>query len=470
MDRPAELGGDAPPWPGAPRPGDVWAALSYAAAGDVDALRVLVARDERLACVEFEGTRPLHLAVREGRGAVLRFLLEAGADPRDVTARGDDLVTVARDRGLEAIAAALRAAGAEASARPSVEERWRAAFAPLDLALWTGPFWNVRGDLAEARRLAGEEPDAVVAAALGDAQRVRALLDEDPARANRARATGKRPLSAAVEFRQSGIARLLLEHGADPNLPEGAMAPRGSALHAAARLGDAALVEALLAHGADPNAWIDSSGSATYAAATPELRARLLAAGGRLSPYDLVWLGADEEALRAVAADPAAAHAGCGTVFAAACTLGKSALVQRLLDAGARVPAQVNGCRSYLLERPELLARLLESGMRADLPDWQGATLLHEACARDRRGRPRPARVACAELLLTAGATLEARDDDLRSRPMAWAARAGLADMVALLLERGAAPVHPGDAPWTTPRAWATRRGHADVSALLAAG
>ncbi len=467
MQRPLALGSTEPPWPGGLRPVDSWTVMNSAAQGDLDALRVLLGRDARLANVEFQGTRPLHLAVREGHGDAVRLLLDAGADPLDITVRNDDLVTVARDRGHDSLAEVLQAAGARARTRPNVEERWRAAFTPLDLALWTGPFWNVRGDLDTARRLAGDEPDVVIAAALGNAERVLTLIDDVPARVNEPRATGKRPLSASVEFEHAHITRLLLERGADPNLPEGEMAPRGSALHAAARLGHAALVDTLLAHGADPNTFIDSSGSATYAAATPELRARLVAAGGRLAPYDLVWLGEHDEAIRAVVADPTSAQEGCGTVFAALCTLGMDALMQRMLDAGARMPAQVNGCRSYLLEHPRMLERLLGSGMDPELRDWQGATLLHEACARDRRARPRPERIACAALLLDAGATLEAYDADLCSRPLAWAAREGLADMVDLLLERGAAPTCSSDRPWASPLAWATRRGHAGVVARL---
>jgi hypothetical protein len=57
-------------------------------------------------------------------------------------------------------------------------------------------------------------------------------------------------------------------------------------------------VELLLAHGADPNSHIDSSGSATYAARTRELRALLVAHGGTLDTYDLVWLGEDDEVVR----------------------------------------------------------------------------------------------------------------------------------------------------------------------------
>ena len=111
------------------------------------------------------------------------------------------------------------------------------------------------------------------------------------------------------------------------------------ALHAAARGGNRALVELLLAHGADPNFTIDSSGSATWAAGTPELRQLLIDRGGRLDCYDLVFLDEDDEALRRVTADPAEANAGCGGVLAAACTLGKRELVT-----GCWPPAR--GCRA----------------------------------------------------------------------------------------------------------------------------
>jgi ankyrin repeat protein len=239
------------------------------------------------------------------------------------------------------------------------------------------------------------------------------------------------------------------------------------ALHAAARAGDRQLVELLLAARADPNSHLDSSGNAVYVARTPELRAVLMAHGGTLDPYDLVWLGEDDEAVRRVSADPSAANAGCGGVLAAACTLGKRELVIRLLDAGARVPPVVNDCRSYLFSDPGTLPLLLESGMDPNLPNWLHATPLHDLCARDGRGRPRQHRAECAAILLGAGASISARDEDYRSTPLAWAARYDLPDMVELLLSRGAAVNLPDDEPWATPLAWATRRGHARVAEIL---
>ena len=247
----------------------------------------------------------------------------------------------------------------------------------------------------------------------------------------------------------------------------GAIAPRGTALHVAAHAGDRPLVELLLSHGADPNGTIDSSGSATYIAKTPKLRALLVAHGGTLDPYDLVWLGEDDEVVRRVSADPSSANTGCGGVFAAACKQGNRDLVVRLLDAGARVPSVVTACRSYLLSDPGLLRLLLASGMDPDLPNWQLATPLHDLCGRDGRGRPRPHSKECATILLDAGATISAKDEDYRSTPLAWAARNDLPEMIKLLLARGAATNLADDEPWATPLAWAARRGHQRVAQIL---
>ena len=505
MIKPDELASERPYQPWMSRGCDVWDAICAAESGDADALRRILERDGNL----YRYSQPIHFAVREGHVEAVRVLLDAGADPTQVGMSGDDLVTVARDRGHDAVAQLLedvlvqrrrsmpadtdhpihiaaeagdvalvrqllddnpklielsdRAGGTPlhravaASAREVVElllDRGAdinavhgaghgsasgyppAGLQPIDLALWLDNYWGVHGDIDMARLLLdrGVDYDLTIASALGDIDHVSSILEADSSRVNEARSCGKRALSSALQFGHRDIVELLLERGADPNLPEGENAPRGSALHIASRAGDRSMVELLLDHGADPNSWIDSSGSATYAARTPELRKLLIERGGMLDTYDLVWLGEDDEVVRRVAADPSSANSGCGGVFTAACTLGKRDLVVRLLEAGARVPPVLDACRSYLWEDPECLRLLLASGMNPDLPNWLRATPLHDLCFRDTRGRTRKHRNECATILLDAGATISARDDDYRSTPLAWAARNNIPDMVEFLL------------------------------------
>ena len=119
-----------------------------------------------------------------------------------------------------------------------------------------------RGDRDEAERLAeGKELDVFEAAALGRTDRLRELLDEEPARANAFGDDGFHPLGLACFFGHVDAARLLLERGADVNALARNEQIQTAAIHAATASGDAEsdettrfeLVKLLLEHGADPN-------------------------------------------------------------------------------------------------------------------------------------------------------------------------------------------------------------------------
>jgi ankyrin repeat protein len=119
-----------------------------------------------------------------------------------------------------------------------------------------------RGDRDEAERVAeGKELDVFEAAALGRTDRLRELLDEEPARANAFGDDGFHPLGLACFFGHVDAARLLLERGADVNALARNEQIQTAAIHAAAASGDAEsdettryeLVDLLLEHGADPN-------------------------------------------------------------------------------------------------------------------------------------------------------------------------------------------------------------------------
>jgi ankyrin repeat protein len=380
------------------------------------------------------GGTPLHRAVVGRARSVVALLLDRGASIHARYGADRPPFTSYPPQHSEPIDVAIW--GGACAVRPS----WRGALERARSWLMSGREDQPPCDRRTARLLLerGAAYDLTIAAALGDRERVAAMLEEDPSRIRESRPNMRRPLSAAVQFGHDAIARVLLERGADPTWPDADDSPRGAALHAAARAGNRPLVELLLAHGADPNGFVDSAGNAVFAAKTADIRALLVAHGGTLDPYDLVWLDEDDEVVRRVTADPASAYAGCGGVFTAVCTRGKRDLLLRLLDAGVRVPATPDGCRSYFLEQPDMLRLLLRrGGLHPDYTDASGCTLLHALCTRDERGRTMKHRTACAAILLDAGAAISAVDTQ-GATPLAHAARNNLPDMVEFLRRRGA--------------------------------
>jgi ankyrin repeat protein len=116
------------------------------------------------------------------------------------------------------------------------------------------------GDRDKAERMATDRELTVFeAAALGRADRTRELLDQDPALANAFGEDGFHPLGLACFFGHADAARLLLERGADVNALSRNEHIRTAAIHAAAASEGKdestryELVELALDHGADPN-------------------------------------------------------------------------------------------------------------------------------------------------------------------------------------------------------------------------
>jgi uncharacterized protein len=117
-----------------------------------------------------------------------------------------------------------------------------------------------RGDHDMVDELLAAEPKLNVfeAAAFGRSERLRELLDEDPSRANAFGDDGFHPLGLACFFGHLEAARLLLERGADVNALSTNEHVQTAAIHAAAAAaGDETtryeLVKLALEHGADPN-------------------------------------------------------------------------------------------------------------------------------------------------------------------------------------------------------------------------
>ena len=140
--------------------------------------------------------------------------------------------------------------------------------------------------------------------------------------------------------------------------------------------------------------------------------------------------------------------------LAAAASNGHEAFVRLMLRYQPDLPKRVT------VSRPRELAELLfEHGMDPNRPNWLRITPLHEFA--------RQGNVESAALFIDHGADLHARDVELCSTPLAYAAGFGRPLMVEFLLRRGARPNLPDDPAWATPLAWATRRGHAEIVRLL---
>lgn len=304
--------------------------------------------------------------------------------------------------------------------------------------------------------------DICTAAHTGNLDRVRELLDEDPSRVNRLDDYVSGYLGSGPPLRNAAarghleIVKLLLERGADPNLPEEGIAPRGAALYSAVYGRHFEVAKVLLANGANPNAELESSGDVLSIAmmnADNGMMELLCSHGAARRLHILAYYGDLQTAAAVLAAKPELADNE--EAFRNAAEEGHDAFVRLMLRYDPDLAKRV----TVAAKTRELTEFLFEQGMDPNTPNWLGATVLHHLA--------RSTNVEIAELFIDHGADLHARDEDICSTPLGVAAKYGNATMVELFLRRGAKPNLPDDPPWAKPLAWATRRGHADVAALL---
>lgn len=311
-------------------------------------------------------------------------------------------------------------------------------------------------------RTRGAYIDLNTAAHTGDIARVRQLLAEDPSMANRVGDHGGyylgagTPLQNAAATGRMEIVQLLLEHGADPNLPEEHIAPRGRGLYSAVYSGHYEIARLLLEKGANPNQPVESSADALSIAMMnkDQKMVDLLRSYGASREVGLQAYANDLEAAETVfAANPAMADNPEALCNAAG--NGNLEFVRLMLKYRPDLPRRVS-CMGTTNEITELL---FAHGMNPSHPNWLLITPLHQ-CARE-------GKLEEAALFIDHGADLTARDEDICSTPLGWAAKFGQVRMVEFLLSRGARPSLPDDPPWATPLAWATRRGHPRIVELL---
>src|SRR5258708_17496058 len=77
---------------------DVWELFCSCIAGDLEAVKRLLAKDPSLVRTQHAYRTPIYFAVRENQVELAAFLLDRGADPLGL-AVNDSLLQIARDRG-----------------------------------------------------------------------------------------------------------------------------------------------------------------------------------------------------------------------------------------------------------------------------------------------------------------------------------------------------------------------------------
>jgi ankyrin repeat protein len=508
---------------------DVWDMFCACIAGDLNTAKRLVDKDPAIVRCHYAYRKPLYFAVRENQLDVAAFLLERDPDPTGLAVH-DSLVDIARDRGYvemqellqttlarlhgasqkgEPVASAIRERDLP-KARTLLDEQPELLHAgdarsnqPIHWAVMTRQIPIVdellaRGADINAARADGARPiqltngdyhyrgwrdvpedvattpaemlahlrnrgaycDICTAASVGDLDRVRDLLDQDPSLANRVSeyvtyyVGSGAPLKNAAARGHIEIVKLLLERGADPNLPEEGIAPRGHALYSAVYNGHYEIARVLLENGAYPNPEVESSADALSIAIQRSDRKMidlLCSYGAARAVHLLAHYGDVQTAAAVFAANPALAD-DPGALGSAA---GNEAFLRLMLRYQPDLPKR----RAVAAGTRELNELLFAHGMNPSHPDWLGITPLHQFA---RKGD-----LENAAIFLDHGADINARDEDICSTPLAWAAKFGKNLMVEFLLRRGAKPKLPDDPPWATPLAWATRRGHHRIVELL---
>ena len=313
------------------------------------------------------------------------------------------------------------------------------------------------------------------------------------AKCSRQELEGKGVLEAAVKGNRPEVLRRLLDLGLDPDerTPAGPIAEQtwsaGGPLFQAVVLNRIGMARLLLERGADPNANVWTSGSPTYrayAAGNPELIALLEQYGGWIDAGSAGYARQTEIARKMLAGE-IDAHLEPNdfsgrTVAEQLLWGGASALCAEIVRMALE---QVDWPREdprwfWMLWRPVpghedynaqqqaeccecfrlILARC---GPHHRATDY-GQTMLHETVSRDHG-----VGVQLATILLDAGAHLDVRDDLLESTPLGWACRWGRVEMVKLFLARGADPVEADAKSWATPRAWAEKMQRREIVELL---
>lgn len=437
------------------------------------------------------GRTALHLAATSGRAATIQLLLDHGVD---VEARMEDdeqtPLHLAATEGRIDLVTTLIENGANPNAKDWSDETplYRAVLARnatlARLLLTHGADWAAdqeavqhiamtnRPNLVELLLESELELDMVTACSVGDIDRVLGLLEADPSLSRKSDDNGSTPLVAALRNGRDDIARLLLDHGADPNATD-ARYPRLTPLYYAVTDCGPETVGLLLEQGADVSVPTVLDRSVLFYAATRGSGASvelLIEHGAAINEAaTAAVLGRTQVVEDALEDDPKFAHMVVAnrTLFCWVALSGQTEVLGLLLAGGAEVdrPIRPNGPGEATLAfvagagRIEVMKVLLEHGADVNGEPENWTTPLAAAC--------RNGRLEVVELLIEHGADVEVGERMGQLRPLHLATVLNHPTVVTLLLEHGA-KVNVRD--WfygRTPLRWADATGNNEVAAIL---
>jgi ankyrin-2 len=427
--------------------------------GFADVAEVLLDRKADPNAANRFGERPLHLALRAGKLAVVELLLRRGADPNAVDHDGQTPLHLAcwvyKDR--PAYVQLLLDHGADVNARN------RSGDTPLRLV--------ARG--REAREVAdlllakGATQDLFTAAALGD-EAVLGRLLAGGAEPNATDSVHQTPLMWATEAQHPKTVATLLEHRADARLVN---SDGEAALHFAAWRPSVEIAKLLLDHGADPNAKTTMGTTPLHRAAATrrdvEMIRLLLDRGadpnlkendGEKPLYYALHEGQTEAARLLL-------ERGTTHTLITAVMCGNAPKVREFLAQGADPNHKGPGRRKPIhwaayFGRTELVKLFLDRGVSPDEPDGGYQRPLHLAASQGQ--------VEVAKLLLQRGArmTLQADPKAGGPTPVHEAASEGQLEVLRVFLDHGA-PVDVRSACGDTPLDWAAMDGQVATAQFL---
>jgi ankyrin repeat protein len=468
---------------------------------DIAQVRSMLASRPELIAMDMSANdehRALHFAVLQRDAAMVRLLMEAGADARKGIFPHRDATSamaLAREREYTDIAVIIEEE--ERCRREATTGPNKAATALADgltaldhAALAADP----RNDRARefpvtAKQLLAQGAELTVraAVALGDQVRVRELILAQPGLLRQISVSGGL-LTLAVNHAQLDMVRLLLDLGADVNECivlqelEEPTESWGMPLWYAALANDLAITQLLLDRGADPNGNVYASGWPLRNAwnhRDDAVKKLLLERGARPQPYMVAEAHDVEEARRLLAGNPSeglarelvwsAADHGCPEIVELALPhlnwlpqdpRWNWVLIQPIRGAGGNSSENEGHFRS--------MAALLRHGVDANVSRF-GQTPLHFTAGRQ-SDLPGEDRARFAAMLIDHGASVNLRDDLLRSTPLGWACRWGRLELAELLIARGATVQEVDAEPWATPIAWARKMNRDAIVVLLERG